>query len=100
MNGFVAALEHHKETRLAIIHAFFGWCHLFGTIPLVILVIRPGRIRSATGVDKVCRFSPLVPPLPHIHRSRLRLYRLLLLGLPIQKAGWYARVPHCIIARH
>ena len=26
MNGFVAALEHYKETRIAIIHAFFGGC--------------------------------------------------------------------------
>ncbi|KAF9650312.1 MFS general substrate transporter [Thelephora ganbajun] len=24
LNGFVAALEHHKETRVGIIHAFFG----------------------------------------------------------------------------
>jgi len=26
MNGLVAAIEHHKETRVGIMHAFFGEC--------------------------------------------------------------------------
>ena len=93
MNGFVAALEHHKETRVGIMHAFFGE---YGSVGVILMIFsrltdtRFGCICGAIGLNKVCGFSSLVFPLPYVHRSRLHLCRLFFFGLPFQKAGWCA----------
>jgi len=103
MNGFVATLEHHKETRVGVMHAFFGNCGSVPTFFLMILswltIIRIGCVCGATCINQVRGFSPLVLPLPYVHRGRLGLYRLLFLGLPVQKARWYARHPFRTVAR-
>lgn len=65
-------------TRSTTVLCFFSW----------LTVIRFGCICGRTGLDQVRRVSQLVLPLHYVHRSRLRLYRLLFLGLPVQETGW------------
>ena len=76
---------------MGIIHACFGERGPIGIILVIhswLANIRFGCVCGPTGLDQVRAVYPLVLPLPHVRRGRLRLYRLLFLGVPVQKAGW------------
>jgi len=85
---------------MGIIHACFGE---HGSIGIILAIhsqltdARFGCVCGPIGLDKIRAASPLVLPLPYVHRSRLRVYRFLFVGLPVQKAGWCARCSSCMV---
>jgi len=87
---------------MGIIHACFGEHAPVGIILAIhswlINAGRFGCVCRTVGLDQVRTAHLLVLPLPYVRRSRLRLYRYLFLGVPVQKAGWCARCLNCMAA--